>query len=430
MQLSTLLLEEGNETDAKASIAQGLAIKQTGQTLSTQQKEAQLYQTLASQYQALKQTALAITAQEKAVQLDPNLDRAYWVLGQLYGQSGQAKKSFQAFFKHTSKDSTLTPKEQQAIAYEKLSEILQDHQDWSGALKAYQAKLKRVPLTQRWQADTYALILVKNQQQDQALRVFQEFFVQSDQQPDNPKHSPKAQAHFALGRLLAREQYFSLAQDAFAKARELGLMEAPNLGYEYSFFKREQRYPEAIAYFEQLSQHYPRADYAQYLGSLYGLQADWDASLRYFKQSIQFDPIRDSTPALTPQEEAQAYIKLGNIMKDKSYDDLAQKAYETAIRLDDSAAVPWNSIAHMAWDRNQIPEAIQALREVIRRDPQFPSAHNALGLLLTQTGNDEEAIASFKNRPNTCSHRGRTHHQSGANPSQTPIQTTDAKTHL
>ena len=395
-QFSSLLIEQGNETKAAEVIRQGLVINPDTSALSPQHQEAMVFRTLGSHYRNQNQRSSAIQAYEKALKLNSNIRLVYEVLGQLYAQDGQFKKALKIYLKASSKDTSKSRNEKAAIAYSKLGQVLQQNKDWSGAIKAYRAKMKRIPVIERWEAESYAFVLIQNNQEDEALGIFQKFFQQSTQQPLENGLSSEAHAQFALGHILARLERFESAKAAFAEARQLGATDTPNLGYSYSTLKRKRKYKKAIALFEDFSQHYTSSDYARYLATLYSTQQNWEKSLDYAKQSIQLERGRDSTQPLSPQEEAQAYIKLGNWMVVQWDEPKAEKAFQKALSLDENAIAAWNALGHLYWDMNQLPEAIQSFEEVLKLDNQYPLVHNSLGLLLAQTGNEEDAIAFFK----------------------------------
>jgi protein O-GlcNAc transferase len=99
--------------------------------------------------------------------------------------------------------------------------------------------------------------------------------------------------------------------------------------------------------------------------------------------------------ALSPRY-AEAYINLGNALKDRGQIDEAIAAFRQAIALKPSLHEAHSNLGNVLRDKGQVDEAIAACRRAIALMPNYPGAHCNLGNALLDKGELDEAIAAFR----------------------------------
>jgi tetratricopeptide (TPR) repeat protein len=120
------------------------------------------------------------------------------------------------------------------------------------------------------------------------------------------------------------------------------------------------RLPDAIALLEKayaLDQHNPQVLF-RLAGLYYDIQQHQTAR-RYAREAI----------ALTPSEWRYHYL-LGLVEKASGKLDAARDSFETTIRLNPSAADPFNQLGNLAMGRNDFTHAIQYFENATRLDPR------------------------------------------------------------
>ncbi len=194
-----------------------------------------------------------------------------------------------------------------------------------------------------------------------------------------------AEAHYRLGLSLAR------LNDAGAighlQAALMGTPAIAGAAHELAaIFRRQNRYPEALAILEEQLKRDPRDAQAHYgLGSLYVHQGRLDAAIPAFQRALQYAP-----------DHAAAHYNLGvaYVAKGRLPEAIGEFEQMVALTPDDPQAHYVLGVAYK--DLHDYVRAVQELEAAVRRKPDFTEAHYNLGLAYHALSQPEEAIAAYR----------------------------------
>jgi tetratricopeptide (TPR) repeat protein len=108
-------------------------------------------------------------------------------------------------------------------------------------------------------------------------------------------------------------------------------------------------------------------------------------AIRAYRQAIRLNP-----------RYLDAFINLGNVLKDLGSASEAKEAYQQALVLDPSHADTHNNLGVMLKEEGRLKEAIESYRRALQRKPTHIEALNNLGLALMEDGTLREAISLFE----------------------------------
>jgi tetratricopeptide (TPR) repeat protein len=174
------------------------------------------------------------------------------------------------------------------------------------------------------------------------------------------------------------------------KAELLGPLDERNrflLALSYVAISRKNL---AIAELEKLAQSNPsKAVYPYWLSRLAYRKMDLQLALTYAEKAVQLDPAF-----------MKAYDQLGLCYAGLNQTEEAIQAYTEAIRLNRQQSLHWPwptmNLGTLLLRRERLDEAEAHLRDAIRIDPRFPTAHLRLGQVLEKKERFEEAVAELK----------------------------------
>ncbi|MFZ5917726.1 MAG: CheR family methyltransferase [Chloroflexota bacterium] len=96
-------------------------------------------------------------------------------------------------------------------------------------------------------------------------------------------------------------------------------------------------------------------------------------------------------------ECAPAYLALGRLHADKGEWETAQRWCEKAIEKDSLNPEPYFTLAMIAWERENLDEAVSLVKKTLYLDPLFILGHYALANIHRQQGKEEMARRSLQN---------------------------------
>lgn len=125
-----------------------------------------------------------------------------------------------------------------------------------------------------------------------------------------------------------------------------------------------------------------------HLGNAYAYQQNFDQAIKHYQKAI-------SQPIL-PKLKLGAYNNLGSLLKEAGDLQNAQKAYETALKIDPSFAVSYYNLGMLLKAMGKFVEAIAAYQQAIKLNPNYASAYQNLGVVLLKIGAFPDSIEAFK----------------------------------
>jgi len=141
-----------------------------------------------------------------------------------------------------------------------------------------------------------------------------------------------------------------------------------NLG---NLLKRSGQLPEAITqYLIALRDAPDSAKVQTSLGNAYNVAGLPDKALAYYQSAVAREPTLE-----------QAHLGLGNTWARLKHPDEATKEYETALQLDPTDYLARYSLGEVLIDLGNVAAARRELVEVVREQPDFAPARNALNAL-------------------------------------------------
>src|SRR5205085_4621038 len=87
-----------------------------------------------------------------------------------------------------------------------------------------------------------------------------------------------------------------------------------------------------------------------------------------------------------------ARVNLGRLLHIAGELGRAEPQYREAVRLDPDDPTPHYNLGVLLEEQHRPEDAIHAYRQAILRDPDFADAHCNLGLLLESLGREQEAV--------------------------------------
>lgn len=106
---------------------------------------------------------------------------------------------------------------------------------------------------------------------------------------------------------------------------------------------------------------------------------------KLYQQVLEKDP-----------KQTLAYHRLGSLAVRRGEHDVALDYFERARKRGKPSAELLNDIGYTQYLKHDLIAAEETLREALRANPSFSSAHNNLGLVLAEQCRDEEAVAEFR----------------------------------
>jgi len=132
----------------------------------------------------------------------------------------------------------------------------------------------------------------------------------------------------------------------------------------------------------------PRNRDAHYaLGHVFFLQESYGSAIDSFQKVLAIHP-----------QDSEAHNYLGRIYSLQGEYDKAMASYEAALSNPKYATpeIPYWNMASMHDRRKQYPEAVIALKNVLRLNPNLVAVHNFLGRVYSKMGEVSKAIASYR----------------------------------
>ncbi|RMF21626.1 MAG: tetratricopeptide repeat protein, partial [Cyanobacteria bacterium J083] len=139
-----------------------------------------------------------------------------------------------------------------------------------------------------------------------------------------------------------------------------------------------------IRQYRKIAQHNPEsAQIKANLGNLYALQQDWQKAITAYRQALAIDPELVGIY----RNLAQIYQKIGKINQ-------AIQVRLQALKLEENeaSALEYYQIGRYLKNKNKLGRAIFCLRQAIKLDPDFLSAHYILAAAFKQQGKKQAAI--------------------------------------
>ncbi len=138
------------------------------------------------------------------------------------------------------------------------------------------------------------------------------------------------------------------------------------------------------------------------LGTIYVQKKDYDQAIKYFYDALQINPV-----------DADAWYRLGDVQSQIGAFEQAIQSYHKSIRLVPNFVEAFRSMAdtyHVLGQKGgeqyalgmihlaglSYDDAVKALRESVRIDPQRGEAYEGLGLALESLGQKDEARTSYQ----------------------------------
>ncbi|MGK7876943.1 MAG: tetratricopeptide repeat protein [Xenococcaceae cyanobacterium] len=125
-----------------------------------------------------------------------------------------------------------------------------------------------------------------------------------------------------------------------------------------------------------------------HLGNAYTRQQKPDQAVKHYQKAI-------AQPIL-PQLKLGAYNNLGSLLKGVGDLQAAQKAYETALKIDPYFVVGYYNLGMTLKALGRFSEAIAAYQKAIKLNPDYAFAYQNLGVVLLKIGNLPESLEAFK----------------------------------
>lgn len=411
------------------------------------QDQAVSWNGLGNVYRSLGHFKEAIEAYRRAIHLNPAEGWPYHNLGFVYKNLQQY---YEAIVSYERAIERFELDEQKAVSWNNLGNVhtaLERHQD---AIKAYRQAIHL--------NDAYALpwhnlgeVYTRLEETDEAIRAYRQA-IQRDP------------AYFSawnnLGDIYRTQGRFDEAVDAYRQAIRLDARNPwphHNLGVMH-----EERgdYELAISHYQQAIERHQNNEYKAILwdniGGMQRLMGDEERAIEAYRRSAGLDPTyaspwyslgniyaaldrdeeaiqayrqtinlnqRDPWPhhnlalvyekleryseAITfyrqaierhasDQNRAVSWESLGNVYSDAGRYEEAVQALQEAIKLNPDYALPWNSLGDVYQALGQPQKAIEAYQRAISLDPNYAWPYNSLGLVYAQIGRHEQAISIYK----------------------------------
>lgn len=119
----------------------------------------------------------------------------------------------------------------------------------------------------------------------------------------------------------------------------------------------------------------------------------WGLNLKYLDNKEEAIPFLQKAVAADPKL-IDAWINLGQIFSEKG-DPLATQYFDSAIRMEPDNLAALSAKAFHLQENNQVNEAIDIYKQIIRLDPQYESAYFNTGLIYMDLDSMDKAQTQF-----------------------------------
>jgi len=175
-----------------------------------------------------------------------------------------------------------------------------------------------------------------------------------------------------------------LFEDAVPALQRAVRFEPNNDRYAYvlaSAHVSKKEYELAGKIFDGLLQKHPRDPVLNYaMGSLLFLEVKLDQAATYFHKSVELNP-----------DQSAAYYYLALIAEGKGQDEEAIAMLRDVLRRDPDYGPAYEAMGRMLLKEQKYPEAKQALEKAVLLNPSSVKGHYQLGILLGRMGKQEDA---------------------------------------
>lgn len=380
-------------------------------------KAALPWQSLGEVYRTLQRSEEAVKAHQRAIALDPSLAWPYHRLGEIYQESEEYHQAVsyyrQAVEQHLvdrdrarawyglgnvydelNEPRAASDAYQQAIKfdpafawpYHRLGLIYEAHGNYSTAETYYRQAIERHRFDDAGRAVTWHHLgntCIARGDLEAALEAYQQAGT-IDPAYALPWNS-LGDVYTALGR---HDEAIAAYQQS-ARLDTAYVLPWSGLGNVYATLGR---YPEAVdAYEHALTLDPETAWLYKNLGLVYERQHNYEAALRYYQQAIEHRGAGESN-----RDQAVLYYCLGNVYRVLGCYNEAVDAQQTALNLDPTFALPWNSLGGIYSTQDRTMEAVGAYERAIMVDPAYPWPYHNLGLIYESQEKYEQALAMYE----------------------------------
>jgi tetratricopeptide (TPR) repeat protein len=248
--------------------------------------------------------------------------------------------------------------------------------DFNGAFESYEAGLSLNPgctdcLRQ------LAKIATKQQDPEKALA----YLIKAKRQQPND-----ADILFEFGKACLE---LDLADDAVLALQKAARLQPNNDSYMYvlaSANVAKKQYAAANKLFEALLAKHPDDPVLNYAtGSLLFLEVKLDQAKKYLQRSVDLQP-----------DQIPAYYYLGLIAEGKGDNNQASATFREVLRRDPQYGLAWEALGRVLLNGKQYPEAQHALEKAAALNPDSVKAHYQLGILWSRIGRQDDANKEFQ----------------------------------
>ena len=409
--LSQVLLAQNKKDSAIEAYTQFLQANPAYKQKSQAQQNALKQNILGDHYRASGKIALAIQAYRQATQLDPEFVNAYGGLGAMLAQNNQLSEAQTAFEnEYLARDSydetigndterrTAYNRRVESIGYQQLGFALSDQNNWQEAIKAFRRATELGYDQQSEMPVAFARALIHLNQSDEAFYTLFKHYDTSSLHSQESRQSKESIAYESLSRIYIGKGDI----DSAVKALQKSASPPYYLGW---WLRMDNKTEQAIQLYEDyLNNNSPQESLLVEIGRNYGRVNRWEDALAAFQKATQLKSSSVEDPALSQatsqEQQAQAYIYLGDTMKAEGLTEKAIEAYKQAVQLSpQSQKANYLYVelhAKNLWAKGNIEDAMKVYRQFLELNPKESKFHNNLGLLLLQKQRYQEAAISFQ----------------------------------
>jgi tetratricopeptide (TPR) repeat protein len=180
-----------------------------------------------------------------------------------------------------------------------------------------------------------------------------------------------------------------LPDDAISALQTASRLKPNNDSYSYvlaSANVAKKQYEAAGKLFLILLMKHPKDPVLNYaMGSLLFLEVKLDEAKKHLQRSVELQP-----------DQTAAYYYLGLIAEGQGDNNQAMATFRDVLRRDPQYGAAWEALGRVLLSEKQYPEAQQALEKAIVLNPVSVKAHYQLGILLGRTGRPSDASKEFE----------------------------------
>lgn len=180
-----------------------------------------------------------------------------------------------------------------------------------------------------------------------------------------------------------------LPDDAISALQTATRLQPNNDSYSYvlaSANVAKKQYETAGKLFQILLTKHPEDPALNYaMGSLLFLEVKLDDAAKYLRRSVELHP-----------DQTAADYYLGLIAEGKGDNNQATATFRDVLRRDPQYGAAWEALGRVLLNEKQYPEAQQALEKAVVLNPDSVKAHYQLGILLGRTGKQDDANKQFE----------------------------------